>query len=255
MTVSSVRKDVDNGVTMLTLQRPPVNALNPDFLLEIESQLSNIEADENVRALIITSNLSVFSAGMDLKEAMDFSTADQTLIVDLLNSTFARLYGMSKPVIVAANGAAIAGGMFFVLAADYSIAVERAKFGLAEVRVGLHFPVVALEIARNALSASAFRRVMLSGRNLDAKVAEKMGIVDEVVSGDELIRRSLEVAGDYASIPPMAYAKVKAQMRAASLDRLNNIIDKKSDPARAGWFSDETRGAMESALKVVRRKE
>ncbi|MFC1664609.1 enoyl-CoA hydratase/isomerase family protein [Pseudomonadota bacterium] len=249
-----IRENVAEGMTQLTLNRAPVNALNPELLAEIEAQLIDIDGDKDIRALIITSGLSVFSAGMDLKEAQKFSIDEQTAIVDALNSSFMQLYGMSKPVIVAINGAAIAGGLFFVLASDYTVAREGAKFGLTEVRVGVRFPVVAIEMARAALSPIVFRRLLLSGRNVDTDTAKAMGVIDEIVSAGKLKSRALAVAQDYASIPPVAYAGVKAQMRAEALGNMKNAISDKTDPTRLGWFSDETRTAMEELLVAATSK-
>ena len=101
------REDAGNGVCVLTLNRAPVNALNPDFLSEIDTALSQLGNDDAIKAIVLASNLKVFSAGMDLKEAMQFSKAEQTAVVDGLNATYTRLYSLPKPVITAANGAAM----------------------------------------------------------------------------------------------------------------------------------------------------
>ena len=254
MTETVIQETIEDGITLLKLNRPPVNALNPAFLNTFDEHLTQIEASSDIRVLVVTSNLSVFSAGMDLKEAQRFSSDDQRDIVDGLNAAFARLYGLAKPVIAAVNGAAIAGGLFFVLAADYSVARQGTKFGLTEVRVGVNFPLTVLEIARDVLSPKAFRRLLLSGRNVDAEAAEEMGIVDEVVAADEVMPRALDCARDYAAIPPIAYANVKAQMRAASLHIMREAIDQKSDPARNGWFTKETQQAMVKLLQEATRQ-
>ena len=245
---------LDHGVTRLTLNRKPVNALNPEFLASIKKQLSELEENERVRAVVISSGLSVFSAGMDLKEAQAFSVDEQAAAADGLNRTFFCLYGMSKPVITAVNGAAIAGGLFFVLSADYALAQENAKLGLTEVRVGVNFPVAPLEIAHAVLAPGTLRRVMLSGQNVDAVSARKMGIVDEVTSAEDLLSRTLAVARDYAAIPPVAYAKVKAQIRLPVLQKIENALIQKSDPTLAGWFTDETREAMAEVLASAKRR-
>lgn len=231
-----------------------MNALNPGFLDAITETLTEIDNDADTHALLISSGLSVFSAGMDLKEAQAFTVAEQTQIVDSLNIMLARLYGMSKPVVTAVNGAAIAGGLFFVLASDYSVAREGAVLGLTEVRVGVNFPVAPLEVARAALAPNVFRRMLLGGRNADAAAALEMGVLDEVVQRDELISRAQAVAADYATIPSTAFARVKAQMRAESLHVINDAIDHKSDPTRPAWFSAETPGAMSALLESATRK-
>jgi enoyl-CoA hydratase/carnithine racemase len=248
------REDAGNGVEILNLNRAPVNALNPQYLNDIEVELSAIDADASVRALVLTSGLKVFSAGMDLKEAMAFSDVEQTAVVDGLNATYGCLYGLSKPVITAASGAAIAGGLFFILAADYTVAHEGAKFGLTEVRVGVNFPVAPLEIARAVLSPAAFRRILLSGDLLDAGELMNMGVVDEIASPDDVMTRALSVAKNYAAIPPLTYASVKAQMREKELAVIRDVIANKSDETRLGWYNDETRDAMTALLEAATKK-
>ncbi len=254
MNKNLIRTDHGGGITQLALARPPVNALNPEFLGEIDVRLSEIESGADVRAIVITSDLPVFSAGMDLKEAQEFTVEEQTAVVDGLNGTFCRLYGIKKPVIVAVNRAAIAGGLFFVLAADYTIAGKGAKFGLTEVRVGVDFPVTPLEIACAELTPSASRRLMLGGRNLDADAAREMGIVDEVVDPAELIALAMEVAKDYAEIPAMAYSRVKMQLRGRVIKKLRDTIESQIDPTRNGWFTEETLGAMKALMAEAKRK-
>lgn len=254
MTSVSTSDPTDHGVTRLTLSRAPVNALNPGFLDDITGKLVEIENDEDTRVLLIASGLSVFSAGVDLKEAQAFTASDQTQMVDALNTMLAKLYAMPKPVIVAVNGAAIAGGLFLVLASDYSVAREGAVVGLTEVRVGVNFPVAPLEVARATLAPGAFRRMLLGGRNIDAASALNMGVLDEVVTRDQLMSRAEEVAADYATIPPTTFARVKVQMRSESLRIINDAIEKQSDPVRPAWFSEETSSAMSALLESAARK-
>ena len=254
MTEHIVRKDFDGGITQLILDRPPVNALNPAFLNAIHDRLVEIESDAGVHALVIASGLPVFSAGLDLREVQNFSIADQVAVVDVLNANLYHLYGMNKPVVAAVDGAAIAGGLFFVLASDYAVAREDAKIGLTEVRVGVNFPVAPLEIARAELAPAVSRKLMLGGLNVDTGVAQKMGIVDEVVGAGAVLPRAMDVARDYASIPPLAYAGVKTQLRAGALTIIKDAISGQCDPARAGWFTDETRAAMKMLLAAATRK-
>ncbi len=253
MTENLTRIDHDGGITELVLARQPVNALNPEFMKEISDRLAEIDSAAGVRAVVITSALPVFSAGMDLKEAQNFTVSEQTDVVDGLNETFCRLYGIRKPMVVAINGAAVAGGLFFALAADYAVARQGARFGLTEVRVGVDFPVGPLQIARAELTPQACRRLMLGGRNMDAQTARNLGVLDEVVDAGSVLPRAMEVALDFASIPAVAYARVKAQLRSTTLRTINDAIESQSDPARNGWFTDETRDAMAALLAATRK--
>ncbi len=240
------------GVLEVRLDRAPVNALNPAFLATIRDRLQDVERDASVRAVVLTGAGRTLSGGMDLKELQGFSDADQAAMVEGLNSTYARLYGFPRPVIVAAHGAAIAGGLFFVLVSDYRVAGERAVFGLAEVRVAVRFPVGPLAIAASELSPSACRRLMLGGRNHDAAAALGMGIVDEVVPAEQVMERAVAVARDYATIAPQTFAAVKRQLRAAVLDRVAQA--QRSDPMLAGWFTGETDDAVRATLQALARK-
>ena len=163
-----IREDLEGGVTRLVLNRPPVNALNSDFLDLLGAHLDRLQADTAVKAVILASNSKVLSAGMDLKEALGFDLKDQQAMVRSLNVNFTKLFGFPKPTIVAASGAAIAGGFFLVLASDYRIASLKARFGLAEVRVGANFPVGPLAIARATLAPNDLRRLMLGGHPIGA---------------------------------------------------------------------------------------
>ena len=244
-------EDLGEGVRVLRLDRPPASALNAPFLLSIEQRLNELSHMETLRALILTGTGKVLSAGLDLKEAVDFSLKEQTAVCDALNRAYSALYGFPKPVIGAINGHAIAGGFFFVLGADYRIAAEGSRFGLTEVRVGVRFPVAALEMARAELSATMSRRLLLSGRNIEAAEALDHKVLDEVVARNAVMARALEVARDYAAIPPLAYGDVKHQLRAPVMAKIRDAIDNGNDPTLDGWFTDESRDAAAALLAAA----
>jgi enoyl-CoA hydratase len=239
---------VDNGIAIPRLGRDPVNALNPDFLHAIHDEFERLEANSDVRAVVLTSATKVLSAGLDLKEILKFTDIEERATVDGLNKTYGKLYGFSKPVITAANGHAIAGGLFFVLIGDYRLTVEKALFGLTEVRVGVDFPIGPMEIARHELSPHVARIILQRGQNVSAKKALEFGIVDEITAPDALLDRALELAEEYAAIPPKAYRSVKAQLRGPVLDKINSANAAQSDPALKGWFTDETHIAARKIL-------
>ena len=252
MTAPVFTEVTEDGIAILTLNRAPVNALVPTFLADIAKTLNTLAADTHVHAVVLTSALKVLSGGFDLKAAQAFTSADEKDIVDHLNADLATMYAFPKPLITAAGGAAIAGGLFFVLTADYTIAVPRAKFGLAEVRVGANFPVGPLEIARDALSPAALRRLMLSGHPIEAADAQTMGVIDEIAEPEALMDRALTVARDYAGNPPLAYASIKTQLRQPALAIISDAIENRSDPTRGGWFTAETKAAMAAMISGLR---
>ena len=240
--------DLGDGITQLVLNRPPVNAMSIEVLAELGDTLDGLEADDSVKAIVVSSALGLFSAGLDLKEIKDFTAYEQTALVDGLNSAFNRFYGCKKPVVAAIDGAAVAGGMFFALAADYAVAVEKSRFGLTEIKVGVNFPVAPYEIAKAELSPGSFRRVLLSGRLFKSDAALEMQIIDEIVADDQLLERAVAVAREYAGNPPMAYAAIKHQIRAEPLAKMQSAVDDLNDSTRGGWFTSETTAAIDAIL-------
>jgi len=243
------RKDHGDGILELCLNCAPVNAISAEILNDIVRMLDEMAADDSVRAVVISSALKVFSAGLDMKkiEKMDF--AGQMALLKGLNTGFPALFSFPKPIVVAVNGAAIAGGLFFVLTADFRVAGPRAKFGLAEVRVGLDFPVAPMEIARNTLAPDALRRLMLTGQPMSATEATAAGIVDVLEPDDSLVLdRALRAARDLAANPPIAYAAIKRQIRLEALDRIDAGIAAGANTPEGGWFNDESKVAMQRMI-------
>ncbi|MGI9481964.1 MAG: enoyl-CoA hydratase/isomerase family protein [Hyphomicrobiales bacterium] len=240
---------LDDGIAVMSLNRAPVNALNPTFLRAIYDHAQMLEDDASVRAVVLTGNEKLLSAGMDLKELIDYSAEDERATVTGLNETFCKLYGFSKPLITAANGHAIAGGLFFVFCGDYRIGVDGSLFGLTEVRVGVDFPVGPLGIARHEMAPNVARRIFQRGQNVDAKQAVAWGILDELSEPEALLNRAVELAREYAAIPPKAYAAVKKQVRGPALSIISEANAKGSDPALKGWRTDETQQAARAILK------
>ncbi len=241
-------EDAGSHICRIVLDRAPVNALSADYLLEIAGMLDLIADDSGVNAVILTSPLKVFSAGVDLKEAQKFDLQDEQAIVNGLNVAFAKLYAFPKPVIAAIEGPALAGGLFFVLTSDYRISDQRGSFGLAEIRVGATFPIGPLEIARDSLNAPDLRRLMLSGQPYDAETALACGIIDEITGIDDVQSRALSVASQYANLPAKTYASIKSQIRNPALTRISEGLQN-SDPEQ-GWFSSETKLAMAAMLGI-----
>ncbi len=249
MTTMTVHVErLGGNVAVLTLDRPPVNALNSGSLDAMDRAFAELEPDKDVRALVITGAGKTFSAGMDLKELQDFTVEDQTAMVDALSRLLARLYGFPKPVIAAINGHAIAGGLLLVLCTDFRIASPGSSLGLAEVRVGVRFPLAGMAVIRQEISPSTRRRLVLGGNTVTAEAAERMGIVDELAEPGAVLDRARTAAEDYAAIPPSTFAAVKSQLRSEVLKEIADVEARRSDPLLRGWFNDETKDAARAIL-------
>jgi enoyl-CoA hydratase len=193
------------NVLVLTLNRPEVrNALNPELKDYLIQAAREADADPDIRAVVITGNGPVFCAGMDLKafaKGGDFGGLDW-------------LYkeGISKPVVGALNGPALAGGFELALACDLIIASEDAKVGLPEVKRGLFAAGGGTTLSARIPLAVALE-FGLTGEFMDARRALEMGLFNKVVPAAEVRQEAIALAGKIAANAPLSVAMTKKLMR------------------------------------------
>jgi len=240
-----------DGIAVVTLAKPPINAMDAGLLEQLANLFEGLAADRAVRAAVIAADGSAFSAGLDLKTTPDLDRLGQRRLVDALNDGFGTLYAWPKPLVAAVNGHAIAGGLILALCADWRIVADvPMQISLAEVRVGVTYPVAPLAIARRELAPSAARRLILLGETVDAATAEALAIVDERVPSDVLLARAIAQAQHHAELPPQAFATTKRELRAAELERIGAARAGHGEPRLAAWLGDEMRRASANALRA-----
>jgi len=255
MSQNTVRLDVADGIATLCLDRPPVNAIDLDFVRAAAACLANIDPDGPVRAVILTGAGACFSAGLDLKAVPRYGPAEQREMIETINRTAGHLYALPVPTVAAINGHAIAGGLVLALACDYRICTRAAcHLGLTEARAGIPFPAVPMAVVQAELSPPAARRLTLLARNLDPEDALAWGVVDELHLPHQVVPRAHEVARDLATIPGTAYAKIKRQLRAATIARIEHVIVTGADPFINDWLTAETAGASAALLADTRSR-
>jgi enoyl-CoA hydratase len=239
------------GIALVTLVHPPMNAMDADLLEELAALFEGLAADRSVRAAVIAADGPAFSAGLNLKTVPTLDRLGQRRLVDALNEAFGTLYGWPKPLVAAINGHAIAGGLILALCADWRVAADVSmQVSLAEVKVGVTYPVAALEVARSELSPAAARRLMLLGETLDAAGAETLAVFDERVPAADLRQHAIARAIRHATLPPQAFATIKREMRAPQLARIGAARAGHAEPRLAAWLGEEMRRASESVLRA-----
>lgn len=201
MTNVYTRAEIQNQVLILTINRPEVrNALNPAAHNELARHFDAFEADPSLRVAIITGEGDrAFCAGSDIRESVDTALKPDSGFAGL-----SRRFERTKPVIAAVNGMALGGGLEIVLACDLAVAVDHSRFGLPEPRVGLAAIEGGLQRLVRHLPLKQAKQLLLTGEAIDAETALRFGLINEVVSADELLPSAMRLARAIIACSPVA---------------------------------------------------
>ncbi|HET7231549.1 MAG TPA: enoyl-CoA hydratase-related protein [Longimicrobium sp.] len=246
-----IERETENGIVTLRLAHGKANALDVELL---EALIAELNAAADARAVIVTASGSIFSAGVDLFRLLDGGEAYVRGFFPLL-SEFARvMVAFPAPLVVAANGHAIAGGGVMVLGGDYRLMAEgNGRLGVPELLVGVPMPAAVLELVRAAVPADRINPLMYLGRTYPPAEALVRGLVDEVVPADALATRAREVAEQLTSVSPQAFRLTKRSLRAPVLERIERSAAH-DEEALALWISPDTHARIRDYLARTVRK-
>jgi 2-(1,2-epoxy-1,2-dihydrophenyl)acetyl-CoA isomerase len=212
--VSAVDTTRDGAVATVTLTRPDkLNALDRATRWELIGALREVAADTGVRAVVLTGTGRAFCVGQDLAAVEELEHADET-VAGSYNPIAQVIADMPKPVVAAVNGLAVGAGFGLALACDQRLASDTASFSCAFSKVGLVPDTAASWHLVRELGYTRAFRLAATGRTVRADEALELGLLDEVVSADELAGRAAERARELASGPALALALTKRQFRA-----------------------------------------
>jgi len=194
---------VEAPVATITLNRPRVlNALSPELMREVNDALRTLEADETVRAAVLTGGPKVFAAGADIADMAERTAAEQ-LQRDQIGR-WAGIGAFTKPLIAAVNGYALGGGCELALMSDMIIAGDNARFGQPEINLGIIPGAGGTQRWPRTAGKFAAMEAMLSGAAISAQRALALGLVNKVVPAEMSITVAQRMARQLAEKPPLA---------------------------------------------------
>jgi enoyl-CoA hydratase len=200
--------EIDPPIATVTLNRPKVlNALSPDVIRELTSALADLDADESVRAVVLTGGPRVFAAGADIGDMANQGPVDQLLRDQ--TGRWAPLAGFRKPLIAAVNGYALGGGCEVALMCDLIVAGETARFGQPEINLGIIPGAGGTQRWPRTAGKYVAMEVMLTGAALTGQRAYELGIVNKVVPAEMTIGVAQRLARELAAKPPLALRMAK----------------------------------------------
>ena len=203
MAYEHILAERDGPVGVVTLNRPKqLNALSGPLMEELVEAIEEFERDGEVRAIVLTGGPTVFAAGADLKEF-----AVQDAVGMLRNSRIAlwdRIKAITKPLIAAVSGFALGGGCELAMQCDMIIASETARFGQPEINVGLMPGAGGTQRLTRTLGKFKAMEMILTGKFIDAREAERRGLANRVVRPETLLDEAKKLGFELAEKPPIS---------------------------------------------------
>lgn len=242
----------EGAILTLTLNRPEKsNSLHPDLVKQLSGALKSAEADSALSVVVITGAGSSFCAGLDLALLVSWTTNQKVSYLDTVTKVFRRIWSLPQPVIAAVNGAAIAGGFDLAAFCDIRLAAHEAIFGQAEINIGLTQIIHPLY---KSIGLARAKELAMTGHNISADEAFRIGLVNHVYPREELMQRAMELAGVLASKPRNALFETKRLTRSLIDMDTNAAFEEINKSLYRCLASDEHRLRVEEVLANLKKR-
>jgi enoyl-CoA hydratase len=224
-----------DGIRLLRLNRPPVNAIDLELARAAQRAFADAGADAACQGIVLTGLPGVFSAGIDTRAVPAYDAPTRAALLRTLNQMVSLLYSLAKPTVAAVSGHALGGAFVLMLACDVRLAARGAfKLGLTEAEAGIPFPAGPLAVVRAELAPQQIRRLALGSRTAGPESELIADLLDEVVEPTALLEAAFGEAQRLRALP--AFARVKQQLRADTIERLRRIVERDEEPLLSDWI-------------------
>lgn len=212
----------DDNIAIVTLNRPEqLNTLTTNIMTEIEQLTEDFQKDTETRVVIFTGAGRLFSGGRDLTEQGSPTTVlGRQRAIQNGPRMIRKLYMMEQITIAAINGGAFGGGCCIASALDFRIGDEKCMAGFPESRLGMSLSWTILPIIVHLIGPTFAKEMTVLGKNNDAQTLLKWGFLSEVVPKENLLKRAIEIAKEYAEMPP-----IPAQMIKKTINHISGALD------------------------------
>jgi enoyl-CoA hydratase len=205
-----VRVERDGAVGVIRLDRPPVNAINSQMHRELEVAAREVDADPDIRAVVLHGGQKAFAGGADIKEMADLGPAEIAVFGQGLTRALDAVARIRTPVVAAVTGYALGGGFELALAADFRVVAEDARLGLPEITLGVMPGAGGTQRLPRLIGVSAAKFLIFSGEPMSGEEAFALGLAQEVVPADRVLERAMHLARRFAQGPTQALMAAKA---------------------------------------------
>lgn len=243
--------EIDGAVAVVTLNRPPVNALSEELSHELVAAFQRC-SDDAIRAVVVTGSPH-FAAGADIKgfQAAYDSGSEDSLAGALVDAAWA-LERLEKPTIAAVRGYALGGGLELALAADFRFLAADAQIGQPEIKLGIIPGAGGTQRLTRIVGIQKAKDIVYSGRFVSADEALALGLADRVVSEDELDEAAMAAARTYAAGPTRAIAAAKRAINDGTGQPMTERIEIEAAAFKTAFWTDD---AEEGVAAFIEKRE
>ena len=214
MSYENIETEFKDGLGTITLNRPPVNILNIAMMEEINDQLNSWQGKKELKVVLFNAKGKCFSAGVDVGEHMGGLAPK---MIEVFHGMFRLMDTLGIPTVASVYGSCLGGGCELAVFCDLVVSSEGAKYGQPEIQVGV-FPPIAVQIMPRIMGRKAAMDLILSGRIISAEEARTMGLINQVVSEEELEEATVKFVKPYLKLSAEVLRKTKKAVSAGLMD-------------------------------------
>ncbi len=231
----------NNGIATLILNRGKVNALNGAVVDQLRAHLKRLEAEPDVRAVILTGSGKFFSFGFDIPEFLAFSKKQFTEYLVNFTDLYTYLFLFPKPVVAVLNGHTMAGGCMLALACDHRIMITgKAKISLNEIGFGSSVFAGSTEMLRFWVGNANATAILYSGAMYQAEEAKALGLIHEAAAEQSLLAAAEHAAALLGAKASPAFASIKSLLRKSVAEEMRQREASSINEFAEIWYSDAT---------------
>jgi len=247
-----IQVDREDRLAVVTINRPPVNALNQEMLNELEKAFEQLSEDKSVGVVILTGGgEKAFVAGADIGEFPKLNSENGEKLSRRGQEVFQKVADFHAPVIAAVNGFALGGGLELALACDIRVVADNAKVGLPEVTLGIFPGYGGTQRLPRLIPAGKAKELIFTGAMIDAEEAYRIGIADHKTPAGEALNKAREIAGAILRAGPIGVRMAK--------EAVNKGLDQSLEEgqrAEASYFGElcDTEDQKEGAQAFLEKR-
>jgi enoyl-CoA hydratase/carnithine racemase len=246
---------IDHGqIRELRLNRPPVNALDPELLAAIRDGVT-AAPDEGAAAMVLSGTDGMFSAGLDVKVLLKLDERQMEAAVQVFFETMEALTISSVPIAVAITGHSPAGGAVLAIFCDWRVMADGPfSIGFNEVQIGITVPTLVHAAVARAAGSRRAETLCVTGTMMDPCEALSMGVVDQVVTPPEVVSTALQWCESVVALPPRAMRRTRTMAREELVDFVRRNRERAAHRFFSEWLRPETQGPLRELVERLEKK-